>query len=174
MSAEIVQRKDKNRTANRQNTGKKVEDREVCEKPCIRKVFRPLGVFAKCFGLFHAYDLSFLKKLNDVEIKWVHIADYIYASLVCLIITGGAIVCAFNEPQILIQMQDGTEKTDYYVVIAIFYMTIVVGVWALFTFPKSSGVLIRYLDHFAHVDKILEFDGRYARDEGDLARRVLW
>lgn len=152
--------------------GKKVE-KKVCEKPCIRKVFRPLGFFAKCFGLFPAYDLSFVEKLNDVEVKWIHIADYIYTAVVCFIITSGAISCIFNEPQILLQMQDGAETTDYYVVMAIFYMTIIVGVWAVFVFPKSSGVLIRYLDHFAHVDKILEFDGRYARDEGRFARRVL-
>ncbi|CAG7816175.1 unnamed protein product, partial [Allacma fusca] len=148
-------------------------NKKTCDKPCIRKVFRPLAIYAKCFGLFPCYDLSFVQKLDEKGVRLIHVLDFLYTGLVCALMTGGGFLCLYMEPGMLLEMKAEAEETDYWVIKINFYLTIIMGVLSLFVFPKSSCILMHYLDHFAHVDKILQFDGRFALSERAFARRVL-
>ena len=99
---------------------------KVCDRPCMRKVFKPLGTFAKCFGLFPCYDLTCVEKLNEKRVKVIHVLDYIYTFFVCGLMTTGAFMCLFNNPTILNEMKYGSEDTDYWVIRYLFLCVLVV------------------------------------------------
>lgn len=83
---------------------------------------------------------------------------------------GCALVCAISPPsafkRLRIDYLDGTNGDDdptiidFYVSLAACYMTLLTGVMALFTFPRSNGALLNLLRLFSQLDKILRFDGR--------------
>lgn len=53
-----------------------LENKENCYNPdSIRQAFKPLAVYAKIFGLFPRYDLSFVSQLQDNQINVVFLSN---------------------------------------------------------------------------------------------------
>jgi len=172
-----LREKDKKSSQSANKAG--IYDEELCKDgscsfqvDSIRNAFRPLGVCAKLFGLFPCYDLSFASKLEDKKLKLVHVLDYCYTALICLLMAAGVVICTINRPAVLYDsFTDGEDKTDYYVVMASIYINMFIGLMSLFIFPKSWSQLLQLLDHFANLDKIFLFDGR--QEEREFSRRIL-
>ncbi len=72
-------------------------------------------------------------------------------------------MCTISTPAAFSRLSlvgEENDVTDFYVSMALVYLTMVTGIVALFTFPTSNRLLLELIDHFTHLDKILRFDGR--------------
>jgi hypothetical protein len=143
------------------------------ERNTIRKAFRPLGIAAKVFGLFPCFDLSFTRGLSSQKLRVIHILDYAYSGLMLLLMAGGAVLCSVLPPVVLEEMSKGNEVTDSYVVRALFYISMFMGVMSLSIFPKKFALLLHYIEHFSSIDKLLEVGEEGHRKEERFGRYLL-
>ena len=139
----------------------------------IRTAFRPLGMVAKCFGLFPCYDLSFTKKLSSEKLRVIHILDYCYSGLIFTLMTAGAVLCSVRQPVVIKEMMSGSEKTDFYVIMTVFYMTMIMGIISLSIFPKKFSLLLHYIEHFSSIDKLLDLPQSNHQTEVRFGKRLL-
>jgi hypothetical protein len=91
-------------------------------------------------------------------------------------ISGGAVVCFLWPPSVLVRMSLQKQMKrdllmDYYVNTVLVYLTMINGVISLLVFPSSGRSLLKLLDHFNQLDRILTFP--YLKEEGHFSLRVL-
>jgi hypothetical protein len=128
---------------------------EPCPGTGIRDSLRPLAIFAKIFGLFPTFDLGFGEKVRDWGLEIPRILDYAYSAAIFGFLTTGSVYVTLNRPATLGKQaaQWHYEDTDYLVVMVSFFMTMVMGLVSLFIFSRRHALLLKYIRHFAEIDR---------------------